>query len=77
MGSFGSPELIPPPESRYEIHYCKHCQCDSYGHYCSLCGHALSKKAKWKSFRALLLGALAAVITYFLIIAVAYSGIHR
>jgi len=77
VGSFGSPELIPPPESRYEVHYCKHCQCDSYGNYCSICGRALSKKAKWKLFRALLLGCIAGAITYFLIIASAYSSTHR
>ena len=75
MGSFGSPEMVPPPESRYEVHNCKHCLCDSYGNYCSLCGRALSKKAKHKSLRNFILGCIMGAITYFIIIALAYSGV--
>jgi hypothetical protein len=77
MGAFGSPEYVPAPEPQYEIYYCKHCQCNVHGHYCSICGRALSKKAKWKIFRLNMLGVILGVVAFFILLFIAFSIPHR
>jgi len=76
MGAYGSPEYIPAPEPHYKVHYCKHCQCDVSGDYCSLCGRALSKRSKWKLFWTIIVSGILGAIAFFIIIGVVYSFKH-
>ena len=74
MGVYGSPEHLPAPEPRYELNYCKHCRVEVYGDYCSLCGRALSRWAKWRTFWSALLITVIGVVTFFLVIGLSYSS---
>ncbi len=77
MGAYGSPEIVPAPEPRYEIHYCKHCQCDIHGDYCSLCGRPLSNRSKWRLLGSIIVGGILGALIFFIVVALIYSFSHK